>query len=106
MKSFSEGLDCIQVFERWSKHDELTPYASALEEWDDLVGEDWEEPDTNYLTPYSCISENEVFLSQNEKVRDIIHSSFQKSEGFLKTFQEYLQIFWKNKQYTILKELL
>lgn len=42
---FSKGLEHIQVFERWSKHSELTPYADALEEWDDIVGDVWEEPD-------------------------------------------------------------
>ena len=32
-----QGLESIKVFERWSKHDDLTPYANALEEWDDMV---------------------------------------------------------------------
>jgi dynein heavy chain len=55
---FNEGLDCIQVFERWSKHDDLTPYANALEEWDDMVGDNWDAPDSNYLNPHTWISEN------------------------------------------------
>ncbi len=36
------SLIYIKSFERWSRHDEMTPYVSVLEEWDDLVGEDWE----------------------------------------------------------------
>ena len=27
----------------------MTPYVSVLEEWDDMVGDDWESPNTNYL---------------------------------------------------------
>ena len=29
----------------------MTPYVSVLEEWDDLVGEDWEQPISNFLNP-------------------------------------------------------
>jgi dynein heavy chain, axonemal len=47
----SEGLNALQSFERWSRHDEMTPYVSVLEEWDDLVGDDWEQPLSNYLNP-------------------------------------------------------
>lgn len=65
---FNEGLESIQVFERWSKHDELTPYASALEEWDDMVGDDWEEPDSNYLSPKQWIAESEVFSTRRSQV--------------------------------------
>jgi len=38
----TEGLNALLSFERWSRHDEMTPYVSVLEEWDDLVGDDWE----------------------------------------------------------------
>ena len=30
----------------------MTPYVSVLEEWDDMVGDDFEAPDSNYLNPY------------------------------------------------------
>jgi hypothetical protein len=42
MKCITEGLRSLQSFERWSKHDEMTPYASVLEDWDDMVGDNWE----------------------------------------------------------------
>ena len=57
----NSGLEAIQIFERWSKHDELTPYAEILEEWDDMVGDDWEQPERNFLNPYEWIKENEVY---------------------------------------------
>ena len=44
-----KGLESIQIFERWSKHDEMTAYVNVLEEWDYTVAEDWESPDSNYL---------------------------------------------------------
>lgn len=59
----AQGLEAIQVFERWSKHDELTPYANALEEWDDMVGDDWEAPDKNYLNPYDWIKEDDLYAT-------------------------------------------
>ena len=51
VKCIGEGLNSIQAFERWSKHDDMTQYVSVLEEWDDIVGEDWEHPDSNFLNP-------------------------------------------------------
>ncbi len=51
VKCIAEGLNSIQAYERWSRHDDMTQYVSVLEEWDDMVGEDWEHPDSNYLNP-------------------------------------------------------
>ena len=55
LKVFSTGLEEIKQFERWSKHHELTPYAEVLEEWDDTVGDPFEEPDSLKLDPNSWI---------------------------------------------------
>lgn len=41
VRCLGEGMNAIQAFERWSRHDEMTPYVSVLEEWDDMVGDDW-----------------------------------------------------------------
>jgi len=60
---FQSGLESIQQFERWSKHDDLTPYANALEEWDDIVGDVWEEPDSLLLNPLPWIKETDVFIN-------------------------------------------
>lgn len=93
---FNEGLESIQVFERWSKHDELTPYASALEEWDNMVGDDWEEPDSNYLSPKQWIAQSEVFSRRRSEVDLIMTSSYNKAHRFLASFQEFLQFYWSN----------
>ena len=55
VRTFASGLDQIKSFERWSKHNDLTPYADALEEWDDIVGDSWEEPDSLNLDPKTWI---------------------------------------------------
>jgi len=47
----TDGLTCLQNFERWSRHDEMAPYVSVLEEWDDIVGDNWEQPISNFLNP-------------------------------------------------------
>jgi hypothetical protein len=71
------------VFERWSKHDDLTPYANALEEWDDMVGDDWEAPDKNFLNPHDWIKEDDLYKAQNGTLEDIINSAFNKADAFL-----------------------
>jgi hypothetical protein len=61
MRTFSTGLDKIKAFERWSKHNDLNPYADALEEWDEKVGDSWEEPDTLMLDPKTWIQDDPLF---------------------------------------------
>ena len=55
VKAFASGLENIKNFERWSKHNDLTDYAEALEEWDDIVGDTWDEPDSIKLDPKTWI---------------------------------------------------
>jgi hypothetical protein len=86
------------VFERWGKHNELTPYADALEEWDDIVGDVWEEPDSLLLNPFTWINENEYYTEKKEKVTESIMSAFEKAKEFLTRFQPLLEIYWRNKQ--------
>lgn len=95
---FQEGLDSIQNFKRWSKHADLQPYADALEEWDDIVGDVWEEHDEEHLNPFSWINENKLYNEQKEIVKDIIDGAFDKVRQFLTRFQPLLEIYWRNKQ--------
>ena len=94
----NSGLEAIQIFERWSKHDELTPYAEILEEWDDIVGDDWEQPERNFLNPYDWIKENEVYQTHLEKLDEILESAYGKAEDFMESMQVYLQIYWSNNR--------
>ena len=61
VRCFASGLEQIQVFERWGKHNELTPYADALEEWDDIVGDSWDEPPSSKLDPQPWINEHPLY---------------------------------------------
>lgn len=78
-----QGLESIKVFERWSKHDDLTPYANALEEWDDMVGDDWEAPEKNSLDPYTWIKEHPIYDMQTVTITNILTSAESKALDFL-----------------------
>jgi dynein heavy chain len=99
MKTFSSGLENIKSFERWGKHNDLAPYAEALEEWDDIVGDTWDEPDNVKLDPKTWIQEDPLYTDQKDMVAGIINSSFSKMNTFLGRFQPILEIFWRNKQF-------
>ena len=71
-KTFSEGLTAIKCFERWSKHSDLEDYANALEDWDDLVGENWEEPEQTCLDPQTWIVDNPVQRTHEDTIRNLI----------------------------------
>lgn len=34
------------------------PYVKGLEEWDEIIGDKWEKPESYYLNPYHWIKEN------------------------------------------------
>lgn len=108
LSTFATGLDKIKAFERWSKHNDLTPYADALEEWDEKVGDSWEEPDALMLDPKTWIQDDILYLKQKEMVTEILESSFKKITEFLTTFKSILEIYWRNKQFdpSILTNLL
>jgi len=44
----NEGMNCLHSFERWSKHLDMKQYSSVLEEWDDQIGEENEQLDSNF----------------------------------------------------------
>ena len=68
MMDFQFGLEKIQCFTRWSKHGDLKDYADILEEWDDIVGDVWEEHDDEHLNPFSWVSENLYYTQQQTMI--------------------------------------
>lgn len=98
MRTFGQGLEQIKSFERWSKHNDLTPYADALEEWDEKVGDNWDEPDSLKLDPKTWIQEDPLYTNQKEMVTDILKSAFEKMRLFMTRFAPLLEIYWRNKQ--------
>ena len=97
MKCINEGLNSLQSFERWSRHDDMTLYANVLEEWDDMVGDDWESPNSNFLNPKDWLEH----LPDEEycpKVRSLLDITFKETEKYLKGFTPFLTIFWENSR--------
>ena len=78
VQAVTEGLNALKAFERWSRHDEMTPYVSVLEEWDDMVGDDWENPSTNYLNLNDWLKPDEIEDFGN-RVKISLSSSFNRA---------------------------
>lgn len=78
-------------------------YADALEEWDDIVGEKWEEPDEKALAlnPLTWISDQPFYQTKESRVNDCIDNAYKKANHFLSRFQPILEIYWRNKQFDI-----
>lgn len=94
---FVEGLESLNNFERWSRHEELLPYANALEEWDDKVAEQWEALPSNKLRADGWLNKdhsNEL----RKQINDLITSAFQKADTYLELLQPWLQEYWINTQ--------
>ncbi|KAL4470156.1 hypothetical protein ABPG72_009081 [Tetrahymena utriculariae] len=92
---FSEGLDCIQNIERWSKHQQFLIYVKGLEEWDEIIGEKWAKPESYSLNPTTWIKES---MQQNSFMEDcfkVIESSFKRIEKFQEEFKPYFNMFWR-----------
>ncbi|KAL4487471.1 hypothetical protein ABPG72_006991 [Tetrahymena utriculariae] len=99
LRCIAEGTNSIQAFERWSRHDDMTIYVSVLEEWDDMVGDDWEHPDTNYLNPQDWIDGGSPQDKFQKTFRELISSAFSRCDSFIKdSFHKYLIEYWENEQ--------
>ena len=100
LQCFKAGEQVVENFERWNHHDDLTPFATVLEEWDEIVGGNWEEPEgnKNNLSPKSFIGEQEIYLTQETVLNEIVTSAYSKSFEFLAKLKKYLHLYWANKQ--------
>ncbi|CAD8108771.1 unnamed protein product [Paramecium sonneborni] len=97
-EAFCDGLDQIQVIERWSKHPDFLQYVQALEEWDEIIGDKWTQPDSINLNPSYWIKEhpmNNIFMHEISLELD---QAFEKLENFQKEFNEYLNLIWRQEK--------
>jgi hypothetical protein len=99
--NFERGLEKIQCFTRWGKNADLKRFADVLEEWDDIVGDNWDEQEMTTLNPMPWISDTEVFKTKKEQVDNRVQCAYDKAQHFLKRFQPILEIYWSNKQFDI-----
>jgi hypothetical protein len=93
------GLKDISYFERWGKHKDLQDYADALEEWDEMAGDVWDEPESMYLDPGPWIIDKPISQTKAHRVTTIINEAFDKSKNFISRFQKLLEVYWRNKQF-------
>lgn len=103
MKTFSEGLQAIKCFERWSKHTDLLLYSEALETWDETVGDNLGENglESTSLDPDEWISKAEIWTTSKPQVEELVKSAYGKAKLFMTRFQPLLEIYWRNKQFDI-----
>jgi len=94
-------MNAIQAFERWSRHDEMTPYVSVLEEWDDMVGDDWEMPDSNYLDPQDWLLDHSPLEKYSRDLKVLFDEAFGRAEKFLDSFAKFLMIYWENQRVNV-----
>lgn len=99
--NFERGLEKIQCFTRWGKNADLKRFADVLEEWDDIVGDNWDEQEMTTLNPMPWISDTDVFKTKKEQVDNRVQEAYNKAQHFLKRFQPILEIYWRNKQFDI-----
>ncbi|MFN9905421.1 MAG: hypothetical protein ACK56F_04755, partial [bacterium] len=67
------------------------PYVSVLEEWDDLVGEDWEQPISNFLNPSDWLV-LQPYDEYSGRIKKILDIAFNSTKEYLKQFNEYLMV--------------
>lgn len=91
-----KGIDAVTSFERWSKHLDLAVYADVLEEWDEVIGGNWEDPESELLDPLQYISESAVFQEKDKRVQRIVASAYKKAEEVLSRLYKYLYAYWMN----------
>lgn len=97
IQCMTDGMNSLLCFERWSRHDEMTPYVSVLEEWDDMVGEDWEDPKMNCLNVNDWLKQDEKEEFENQ-IKKLLKKSFNRANAIMEDFQGYLMMYYDNQQ--------
>lgn len=96
-KCLVEGMECLKVFERWSRHPDLDKYEAVLEEWDDRVCVEWEPPDQLYLNCDEWLIGNTLYETHRSEIQGLIVGAFEKVDGFFEVYNEFLTEYWQNK---------
>lgn len=92
-----EGMECLKVFERWSRHPDLDKYEAILEDWDDRVCGEWFPPDQLVLNCDQWLNGNPLYDNHSDHINDLIHGAFRKVNQFFEVYNEFLIEYWQNK---------
>lgn len=74
----------------------MSKYVMVLEEWDTLVGDNWETPEATYLniTDWLDSSPTEIFQTT---FKNILDTAFDRCSEWIKsTFHKFLLQYWEN----------
>lgn len=74
--SICEGMECLTVYERWSRHPDLNKYERVLESWDNRVCQEWEQPDKLVIDCDEWLLENEVHLNHADEIKKLLSNAF------------------------------
>jgi len=66
-------MECLTVYERWSRHPDLNPYEAVLETWDDRVCFEWEQPDKLYLDCDEWLTDNELHQNHAHEIQSLMN---------------------------------
>jgi hypothetical protein len=77
----------------------MKKYADALEEWDDIVGDNWESPEEENLSPVTWINDTNIYLQRKSRVVELVQSAYAKTKVYLSRFQPILEIYWRNTMF-------
>lgn len=79
----------------------MQKYVNILEEWDDIVSDNWQVSENSSLDPMTIIGSYDVSLS---RVKDIVHLSEKKLNAFIQgILTEPLNSYWENQRMDLKK---
>jgi hypothetical protein len=91
-----EGLGALKCFERWARHREMQKYVSILEEWDDLVSDNWEISENDNLDPLLLLDSLDPALARLKAVLKTTEARLTDTVRSLLTAP--LHAFWQYSQ--------
>lgn len=97
LKILSDGLSCLQSFERWSKHRDTFKYSAILEEWEDQIGKDSDGTSSDYLNPEEWLptEQRPNGSAQTDSIHMSIQTAFTRTYNYLEDFKPFLQLHWE-----------
>lgn len=93
-----EGMECLTVYERWSRHPELNKFEKVLESWDNRVCQVWEQPEKLQLDCDEWLIENDLHQNHSLRVNQLIKAAFDKISLLFESYRPYLNAVWENEQ--------
>ena len=97
LEHLNEGMEVLNTFECWSRHEMLKQYADVLEDWDDIIGDGWSPGEYDVVIPLYAIGDHPIYISYPQTLKGIVDSAYAKCNDFLKSLDKYLNICWRNK---------